>query len=65
MKTVAEVKAAAAVMAAAMTALVQSFEDETGCIVHSLPVRPANDDIRNWQKAEAKTSIDVKVQLAG
>ena len=58
MKTVAEVKAAAVVLAAEITALVQSFEPETGCIVHSLPGRPAT--------AEVKTAIvEVKVQLAG
>jgi len=55
--TVPEVKAAAVTLAAAITALVQSFEVETGCILHSLPVRPAT--------AEVKTIVDVKVQIAG
>jgi len=54
--TVPEVKAAAVTLAAAITALVQSFEVETGCILHSLPVRPAT--------AEVKTIVDVKVQIA-
>lgn len=54
--TVAEVQAAAIEMAAQMTALVQAFETSTGCIVHSLPVRPA--------AASVPASVEVKVQVA-
>lgn len=55
MKTVAEVRADALAMAQAITAQVQAFEASTGCIVHSLPVRPAT--------AETKTAVEVKVQI--
>ena len=57
MKTVAEVKAAAVSLAAAITGVVRVFEDEYGCIIHSLPVRPATTSER--------VTVDVKVQIAG
>jgi hypothetical protein len=52
---VAEIQKAAAALAAQITALVQSFETATGCLVHSLPVRPASGKI--------PTSVEVKVQI--
>ena len=57
MKTVAEVKAAAVSLAAEITALLQAFEEETGCVIHSVPVRPAASD--------AKVMAEVKIQIAG
>jgi hypothetical protein len=56
MKTVADVKAATVALAAAITALLQSFEDENQCVIHSVPVRPASSD--------AKVTAEVKVQIA-
>jgi hypothetical protein len=40
-------------MAKQITALVQAFEEETGCIVHSLPVIPASSG----------ATVNVKVQI--
>jgi hypothetical protein len=55
--TVLEVQAAALAMAKQITALVQSFEEATGCIVHSLPVQPA------VVSGTVKAIIHVKVQI--
>jgi hypothetical protein len=53
--TVEEARAAGLALAASITTLVQAFEEQTGCIVHSLPVHP---DV-----APAKTTVEVKVQV--
>jgi hypothetical protein len=50
-----QVKAAALAMAAQMTVLVQAFEQQTGCVVHSLPVRPADK--------KTPATVEVKVQI--
>jgi hypothetical protein len=53
--TVPEVQAAAAAMAELITQAVQTFETNTGCIVHSLPVLPATKT--------AAATVQVKVQI--
>jgi len=53
--TVAEVQASAKALAAQLTLLIQTFEKETGCIIHSLPVRPASGGV--------EAMVDVKVQI--
>ena len=55
--TVQEVQAAAAVLAQALSAAVQQFETQTGTIVHSLPVIPA--------EGKTPASVRVKVQIPG
>jgi len=51
-----EVQAARSEMEKQITALVADFEQSTGCIVHSLPVRPA---VKNL----TPVSVEVKVQI--
>jgi len=53
--TVEEIKALALAMAATFTAQVQEFEAATGCIVHSLPIRPAI--------GKTPVMVEVKVQI--
>lgn len=53
--TIEEVKAKKAQLEAAITQLLQAFESETGCIVHSVPLIPATQ--------EAPIQGRVKVQI--
>jgi hypothetical protein len=53
--TIDEVQSAAKVLSNDITTAVQLFEQETGCIVHSLPVLPA--------EGSTPTSVRVKVQI--
>ena len=52
---VAEIQALRTSLAAKISALIQDFETQTGCIVHSVPVFPAED--------KTPTSVIVKVQI--
>jgi len=55
MKTIDEVRALSAQLKADMQALVRTFEEETGCFVHSVPV---------IQTTPGKPiTVDVKVQI--
>ncbi len=53
--TVEEVQVAAKAMAVEITNMVQAFESTTGCIVHSIPVRPASGGV--------EAMVEVKVQI--
>jgi hypothetical protein len=52
---VEEVQARTLAISKQITALVQFFEEATGCIVHSLPILPASGTV--------KTTVTVKVQI--
>jgi len=53
--TVQEVKDASQLLAQAITKLTQSFESQTGCVIHSLPVTPAT--------STTPAVVHVKVQI--
>lgn len=53
--TVDEVKAIADNLAVTITSLVQEFEKQTGCVVHSIPVEAAT--------AKTPAKVRVKVQI--
>jgi hypothetical protein len=53
--TISEVQVLASAMALEITQLVQAFESSTGCIVHSIPVRPASGTL--------PVTVEVKVQI--
>lgn len=55
MMTIVEVQAVRAALEQQMTQLVQTFEASTGCIVHSLPIHPAD--------GATLTKVVVKVQI--
>lgn len=55
--TVYDVQAAAAELAANITADVQAFEAATGCIVHSVPIR------RPESGPQTPATADVKIQI--
>ena len=53
--TVTEVQAARDALALQISALVQNFEQNTGCVVHSIPVMPAAPN--------EPVTVRVKVQI--
>ena len=53
--SVQEVQAARDALALQISALVQNFEQNTGCLVHSIPVMPAVENV--------PVTVRVKVQI--
>ena len=54
--TIEQVQAVRTALELQISALVQAFESNTGCIVHSLPVIPAS--------SKTPVTVNVKVQIS-